>query len=114
MNLMMVQVAVGMWGSYGEVGFESGGMFFGIIGVGTKEDQDLTVWNESSSASTSIYLQSCGIQEPNGKGWNLMLFQLQWDYRVGESREVGVWIEEDECLVKWWSRESCQFVSMYD
>ena len=44
-------VAVGMLGSYGEVEFESGGMFIGIIGVAQKEDLDLTVWNKSSSAS---------------------------------------------------------------
>ena len=68
----------GMW-----VGSCGGGRVFVTGGVGTGEDLEWTILNENSSTTISIFLQSCGIQEPNKKCWTLMLCQLQWWWRSG-------------------------------
>ena len=69
----------------------------GNTGIGTHEDLECSVWQKNSTASNFFYLQSCGVQKPNGIRWSLLSRQFKWDFRlvigvegsVCEGMEIG-------------------------
>ena len=83
MDQLQWEYRVEMW-----VGTDDEGMVVGTTGDGTNEDQEWTIWSKNSTASISIYFQSCGIRKLNGKRRNLILCQMQWDHGVVVGREV--------------------------
>ena len=122
-----VEVGVGIkvqWGSGLCLGGAEEGVMVEPTGIGLIEELEQTIWRNNSTASISIYLQSCGIKDLNGMEWILMLDQSWWvgmgvgslvlgniGVRTSEDLEWTIWFKNlsasiSICLRSWGLRSS--------